>query len=542
MENTLFLILLPLVSALAAWGVASWRAQRSRQQVATDLELAQAELQRLRGELSEMQLRSQDALKEKAALDIACGRLETARDHLQQQVQQLDARCSGQQAEIEQWRKAEQAAREASVKAETAEAKLQQQLNNYQTWWEQSKTALRAIEERYGALATEHSTLKTSLEERQQHFNQQLKLLQESRDALKKEFEHLANEILERKGRAFKALNQESISNLLNPIHAEMKGFKATVEDIHAKDAEQLIQLRTELQNLQQLNKEITDQADKLTTALRGQKKVQGNWGELMLENVLDNSGLRLGTDYRREVSISTEEGRQRPDAVIYLPHNKHLIIDAKTSLVAYTEYVNADREDLRQQALAAHARAVSDRINELADRSYFQLPGLNSPEVVIMFIPIESAYVEALKYDETLFQRAIERNVLVATPTTLLTSLNIVRQLWRFEDQNKHTAELASRAEKFYNKLNGFLTSMQGVGKQLDKARDSYDKAFSQLYAGRGNLIKQAAEFKELGVSVQKELPQDLVERANLELGADSAELVALEQGEAPMSVRRCE
>jgi DNA recombination protein RmuC len=304
-----------------------------------------------------------------------------------------------------------------------------------------------------------------------------------------------------------------------------MKGFKAKVEDIHARDAEQRVQLRTELQNMQKLNREITDQADKLTTALRGQKKVQGNWGELMLENVLDNSGLRLGIDYRREVSFNTEEGRQRPDAIVYLPQNKHLIIDAKTSLLAYTEYVNADTDLVRNQAIAAHARAVGDRISELADRDYFKLPGLNSPEVVVMFIPIESAYVEALKYDDTLFQRAIERNVLVATPTTLLTSLNIVRQLWRFEDQNKHTAELASRAEKFYSKLNGFLTSMQGVGSQLDRARASYDKAFGQLYSGKANLIKQASEFKDLGVSVQKELPAELVERACLELGEDLRE-----------------
>jgi DNA recombination protein RmuC len=205
---------------------------------------------------------------------------------------------------------------------------------------------------------------------------------------------------------------------------------------------------------------------------------------------------------------------------IVYLPQQKHLIIDAKTSLAAYTRYVNAENDLERQQALEEHAQAVSARISELADRDYYKLPGLNSPEVVIMFIPIESAYVEALRFDNTLYQRAIERNVLVATPTTLLTSLNIVRQLWRFEDQNKHTAELANRAERFYSKLNNFLTSMQEVGKQLDKAKGSYEKAFSQLYSGKGNLIKQASEFKDLGVSVQKELPDELIELALLEVG----------------------
>jgi DNA recombination protein RmuC len=520
METTAILIALPIFAFIAAWAIARWRAQHENQQLHSDLDVARAELARLQGSQTEQQVALAALTRDKAALDMACVRLQAEREHALGQLERQERSLSERQGEIHTLRQSEHQTRAALKGAEIQAQEAQKSLASYQQYWENAKTELKALEVKYAALSNQHSELKTSLDEKQQHFAEQLKLLQDSRESLKKEFEQLASEILERKGRAFKELNHESISNLLNPIHTEMKGFKAKVEDIHARDAEQRIQLRTELQNMQKLNREITDQADKLTTALRGQKKVQGNWGELMLENVLDNSGLRLGIDYRREVSFNTEDGRQRPDAIVYLPQHKHLIIDAKTSLVAYTEYVNADSDLVRERAIADHARAVSDRINELSERDYFKLPGLNSPEVVVMFIPIESAYVEALKYDDTLFQRAIERNVLVATPTTLLTSLNIVRQLWRFEDQNKHTAELASRAEKFYSKLNGFLTSMQGVGNQLDRARLSYDKAFGQLYSGKGNLIKQASEFKELGVSVQKELPAELVEKANLELG----------------------
>ncbi|MFT5720985.1 MAG: DNA recombination protein RmuC [Motiliproteus sp.] len=591
METVVMLIVLPLVTFVtafvAAWAIASWRAQRHNQQLQTDLHLTQAELTRMQAELSALQVRVGTLSGEKATLDIAQGRLETERDSGKIQIDRLEAAGLALNTELASVRQSVQAAREASSKAQEAAARLSEQLvangetfkeridekdrriaglehkqvnaeglqthtatllsesrealkqaqtqledkqaalDNYKDWWEQSKAELKTSQGRYAALDNAHGQLQTSLDAKQQHFDAQLALLQESREGLTKEFERLANEVLERKGKAFKALNHESITNLLSPLHSEMRGFKAKVEDIHAKDAEQRVELRTELKNMQTLNKEITDQADRLTTALQGQKKVQGNWGELMLENVLDNSGLRLGIDYKREVSFTTEDGRQRPDAIVYLPQKQHLIIDAKTSLVAYTRYVNADNDLVRDQALADHARAVSDRVNELSDRDYFKLPGLNSPEVVIMFIPIESAYVEALKYDETLFQRAIERNVLVATPTTLLTSLNIVRQLWRFEDQNKHTAELANRAERFYSKLNGFLISMQGIGNQLDKARLSYDKAFGQLYSGKGNLIKQASEFKELGVAVQKELPAELVERANLELSGDASERV---------------
>lgn len=544
MENIVLLVALPLLAFVVAWAIASWRAQRIKQQIYAELEVARAELERAQADTTELAEKFSAVLADKAAQDVACGRLESARDNAEAQLERLAADYREQKTEIGALRQTEQRLREESAKALEAAAKLNDQLvgaradfierieekNRHSAQLEQRLVAAAEahtdIAEQLAKSREDYARLKTSLAEKQQHFDEQLKLLQENREALKKEFEHLASEILERKGKAFKELNQESMTHLLNPIHNEMKSFKAKVEDIHAKDAEQRVQLRTELQNLQTLNKEITDQADKLTTALQGQKKVQGNWGELMLENVLDSSGLRLGTDYKREVSFTTEDGRQRPDAVVYLPQKQHLVIDAKTSLAAYTRYVNAENDLDREQALADHARAVSDRVNELADRDYFKLPGLNSPEVVIMFIPIESAYVEALKYDETLFQKAIERNVLVATPTTLLTSLNIVRQLWRFENQNKHTAELANRAEKFYNKLNGFLTSMQGVGRQLDKARESYDKAFGQLYSGRGNLIKQASEFKELGVSVQKELPVELVERASLELVNDVAEL----------------
>ncbi|MGR2737703.1 DNA recombination protein RmuC [Billgrantia sp. Q4P2] len=401
-----------------------------------------------------------------------------------------------------------------SARHEAALAELRERLA-------ERERRLDELQRTLGEVRVSEARLATTLEQKQQHFEAQLALLRDSRDQLRQEFENLANEILERKGRAFSELSQQRISGLLQPIQAEMKGFREKVETIHRHDTEQRAGLRAELRHLQALNREITDQAERLTQALQGQKKVQGNWGELMLENVLEGSGLRPGKDYQREVSFTTAEGRRRPDALVYLPQGRHLVIDAKTSLAAYVRYVNAEDERERELALAAHATAVGERIAELADKHYYDLPGLNSPDVVIMFIPVESAYVEALKHDETLYQRAIEHNVLVATPTTLLTSLNVVRQLWRFEDQSRHSAELANRAEKFYNKLRLFLESMQEVQTRIDGARDSYDRAMGQLVNGRGNLIKQAAEFQELGVAVKKELPAELVERAGLELDA---------------------
>ncbi|MEJ2045915.1 MAG: DNA recombination protein RmuC [Reinekea sp.] len=266
-----------------------------------------------------------------------------------------------------------------------------------------------------------------------------------------------------------------------------------------------------------------------LSHGFRNEKKVQGNWGEMVLENVLDGAGLVQGKDYTRERSLlNMEEDRRRLDVLVNLPQDRHLVVDAKVSLVAYTRYVNAESELERTTALRDHVTAVGDRINELADKEYGKLNGINSPDMVILFMPVESAFVEALKADETLFQKALENHVLVATPTTLLASLNIVKQLWRFENQNKHTAKLAEKAELVFKKLKTFLESFQGVKAGLLKAMDSYEKAEGQLVNGRGNLVNQVNSFKELAPQIRAELPEQFSEKAALELE------IAPELGEA--------
>jgi DNA recombination protein RmuC len=353
---------------------------------------------------------------------------------------------------------------------------------------------------------------------------EKLSLVEDAKEAMSNQFKSLANDILEEKSKKFTEQNQLNLGQLLDPLRERMTEFKAKVEEIHLKDTEQQALLKVELTQLKEANLHMTAEAHGLATALKGQSKKQGNWGELLLGNVLDRSGLREGIDFKREVSFNTEEGKKRPDVIVYLPQSKHLVIDAKVSLNAYTRYVNAEEDVLRQQALKEHVEAVASRIKELSDRNYYALPGLNTPEMVFMFIPVESAFSEALRADEALFQRAVEQNVLVATPTTLLTSLNIVRQLWRFEEQNVHTAELADRAGKVYKKLVTFLNSMEGVGKQLDKAQESFNLAMNQLVSGKGNLINQAKEFERLGVSIQSELPENLVTKAALELEHHSA------------------
>ncbi|MDO9101375.1 MAG: DNA recombination protein RmuC [Candidatus Nitrotoga sp.] len=391
-------------------------------------------------------------------------------------------------------------------------AQLQQERDNLK---EQNELLTQDIKN----LSVQKSELTATLEAERKQSPEKLQLLNDAREQLSNQFKSLAGEILEDKSKRFTEQNQTNIGALLGPLKTQLHEFKAKVEDIHLEDTKQQATLKAELNQLKDLNRQITEEAHGLATALKGQSKMQGNWGEMVLGNILDRSGLRSGKEYRREVSFNTETGRSRPDVIIYLPQVKHLVIDSKVSLNAYTRYVNAEGEIERQLALKDHVAAISNRIKELSDRNYFELPGLNSPEMVFMFIPIESAFVEALRADETLFQKAIEQNVLVATPTTLLTSLNIVRQLWRFEEQNAHTAELAERAAKVYKKLSAFVGSMHGVGTQLDKAKDSFNKAMDQFTNGKDNLIKQANDFKRLGVLVQGTFPESLLAKAELEL-----------------------
>jgi len=378
---------------------------------------------------------------------------------------------------------------------------------------------LRAVNHDNVGLKERLAAIESKREAEKKQADEKLSLLNDAKDRLTIEFKNLANEIFEAKGKTFSEQSIKNLDSLLNPFKEQMDGFRKRVDAVHMENIKGQSDLKSEVKRVLEVGLKMNEEAHGLAIALKGQKKMQGNWGELLLEKVLERSGLEKGKDYLREVSFNTEEGRSRPDVIVYLPDKKHLVIDAKVSLNAYTRYVNEEDEILRQRALQEHVKAVGDRILELSNKNYFNLPGLNSPDMVFMFIPIESAFVEALKGDESLFQKAIEKNILVATPTTLLTSLKIVQQLWRFEDQNKHTAELASRASKFYKKLNTFLTSMEGVGKQLDKAKGTYTKAFGQLYSGPNNLIKQASEFKNLGVSVQAELSADLTDKAKLEL-----------------------
>jgi DNA recombination protein RmuC len=458
--------------------------------------------------------------------------LQKREEHFEEQVAELrdrlaKAQAAGDTMQVERDRLKDELASEGKrAKAvETSEREAREQLQDFKAQLVAAGEKYDALQVRQTALSSEYTKLKTELDEREASHKREVANFEQQKASLSEQFKLLSNEILEAKTKSLQESSKLTLSAVMTPFQQSIDTFKREVQEIHHRETTQQGELRKELESLKALNQQITTEAHELSTALRGQKKLQGNWGELVLENVLDRSGLQLGKDYQREVSISTEDGRQRPDAIVYLPQGKHLIIDAKVSLNAYTRFINAEDEGERALALKQHVQAVASRIKELADRDYYKLPGLNSPDMVFMFIPIESAFVEALKADETLFQQAIENNVLVATPTTLLTSLNIVRQLWRYEDQNKHTAALASKAEAVFKKLNTFLGSFEKIKKGLDNATEAYATAEGQLVSGRGNLVKQVGEFKNLAPAIKAELPSYFVDKAALEIDFIPAE-----------------
>jgi DNA recombination protein RmuC len=383
-------------------------------------------------------------------------------------------------------------------------------------------------------LLAEYNDLKLALREQQimlaherQSAAEKLALLEHNRDALKHEFENLANRIFDQKSERFSQQSKSSMDTLLKPFRDQLSDFRQRVETVHTNETRDRQALRSEIKSLQELNRQITEEASNLTRALKGDKKIQGNWGELILERVLERSGLRKGIEYETQGSYRDSDNQLlRPDVVVHLPDNRNLVVDSKVSLVAYQQWVISDEGSARDAALKQHMDAVRNHIRSLSDKDYSQLNGLRSPDFVLLFMPIEPAFVAAFQHDDSLFSEAFERKIIVVTPTTLLATLRTIENIWRYERQSQNARLIAERASAVYDKLRVFVEAMERLGGQLHTAQGSYDSAMNTLTRGRGNLISQANRFVELGVRVKKELPKAVTEQAEVdpEAGSDSA------------------
>ncbi|MDX1754671.1 MAG: DNA recombination protein RmuC [Marinobacter sp.] len=361
------------------------------------------------------------------------------------------------------------------------------------------------------------------LEKEQRAANEKLELLERNRDALKQEFENLANKIFEQKNERFSQQTRSSLDTLLNPFRDQLQDFRKRVEDVYTTETKDRQALRSEIKSLQELNRQITEEAANLTKALKGDKKIQGNWGELILERVLERSGLRKGVEYETQGSYRDNDGNLlRPDVIVHLPDSRNLIVDSKVSLVAYQQWVTEEEESARSEALKAHVEAVRSHIRALSEKDYSQLNGLHSPDFVLLFMPIEPAFVAAFQQDENLFAEAFERKIIVVTPTTLLATLRTIENIWRYERQSQNARRIAERAGAVYDKLRVFVEAMEKLGSQLHTVQGTYDGAMNTLTRGRGNLVSQANRFVELGVRVKKELPKSILDQAEVDAGDD--------------------
>ncbi|MGO1658471.1 MAG: DNA recombination protein RmuC [Marinobacter sp.] len=361
------------------------------------------------------------------------------------------------------------------------------------------------------------------LKEERRSAAEKLALLEHNRDALKQEFENLANRIFEQKSEHFSRQTRTSLDTLLNPFRDQLQDFRKRVEDVYTTETRDRQALRSEIKTLQDLNRQITEEASNLTRALKGDKKIQGNWGELILERVLEKSGLRKGIEYETQGSYRDSDNQLlRPDVVVNLPDSRNLVIDSKVSLLAYQRWMTEDDDSARQEALKDHVDAVRNHIRTLSEKDYSQLGGLHSPDLVFLFMPIEPAFVAAFQQDENLFAEAFERKIIVVTPTTLLATLRTIENIWRYERQSQNARLIAERASAVYDKLRVFVEAMERLGGQLHTAQVTYDSAMNTLTRGRGNLISQANRFVELGVRVKKELPKAVTDQAEVDTDRD--------------------
>lgn len=357
------------------------------------------------------------------------------------------------------------------------------------------------------------SRLHTQLTEQSKTNQEKLELLQSNENKLKTEFENLANKIFEDNSKKLNERNNESLSNVLNPVKEQLKDFKKKVEDVYDKESTARGALQNELKTLKELNQKMTTEANNLTNALRSSNKQQGAWGEMVLENVLEKSGLRKDHEYFREVSLKDEDDKTfRPDVVVKLPDNRDIIIDAKTSLIAYNDYVSADDDEAKKVHLKNHIKSINDHINGLADKKYENLKNVNSLDFIFMFMPIEGALLLALNTDEKLYDKAFSKKIILVSPTTLLVALRAVENTWRYEKQAQSIAAVYDRATKLYEKATTMIETFQKVGKAINTADKEYNKAFGLLQGG-GGLVSQATMLKKVSnIKPKKEIDTTLV------------------------------
>ena len=529
-----------------------------------------AEQRRSEEELS-AQIRLSDGLRgrlntaenELAAANVHARRLSELQDELTAerstanelhgQIRELDSRRAALETQVRHLAvQADESGRlkteSAALRQELADARVQNERlatqaeessalkNSYAAELGRLKTDCAALQKELADARVQNRHLATRIEQEQQAQQEKLALLDEARDALGSRFQNLANQILEEKSRRFSEQNREQLGILLNPLSEKLGGFSQLVQNTYEKEAKERLTLENELKRLQQLNSRLHEDAAALTRALTGSRnKTQGNWGEMILESVLEHSGLQKGREYTvQAASVQTQDDgstrRLQPDVLVNLPDGKQIVIDSKVSLTDYVRYTQAQNDDEARAHLAAHVQSVRRHIAQLAEKKYSDIDGLKTLDFVFMFIPVEPAYLLALQQDESLFQECFDKRIMPAGPSTLLATLRTVANIWRNEQQNRNALAIAEEGGRLYDKFAGFVETLQSVGKNIEQAQTAYHKALGQLKDGRGNLITRAQKLHKLGVKAGKQIDRNLLEEAEEN---ETAALIAADKTE---------
>ena len=394
------------------------------------------------------------------------------------------------------------------------------------------------LQENAHNLHVRNERLHIQLEQERLAADEKLKLLAEARQSLGDQFQNLANTILEEKSRRFTEQNRDHLSQLLTPLNERIHGFSELVQQTYEKEARERLTLENELKRLQTLNTQLHSDAKALTDALTGtQNKTQGNWGEMILESVLEHSGLQKGREYTVQAAAvrQEEDGARRlqPDVLVNLPEGKQIVIDSKVSLTAYVRYTQAADAATAERELAAHVASIRAHIRSLSQKDYTDLEGVRTLDFVFMFIPVEPAYLLALQHDAALFQECFDKRIMPVGPSTLLATLRTVAHIWRNEQQNQNALAIAAEGGRLYDKFTGFVQTLEGVGKNIDQAQNQFQQAFKQLSQGKGNLVSRAEKLRALGVKTTKRLQRDLAETAQESALQDTLQDKGVSEGE---------
>ena len=382
------------------------------------------------------------------------------------------------------------------------------------------KETIRSEKESLAIQLSKKETDFENLWERNKEQKQEVEQLQEK---FTKEFENLANKILEEKTNKFTEQNKENLKNILTPLQDRIQLFEKKVEDTHKESIDYHAALRQQILGLRDMNEQMSKETINLTKALKGDSKMQGNWGELVLERVLEKSGLEKDREYFVQQSHITEDGnRVFPDVIINLPDGKKMIVDSKVTLTAYERYINEEDDNLKSQFLKEHVISINRHVEQLGNKNYHDLYQMESPDFVLLFIPIESAFALALNEDTSLYNKAFEKNIVIVTPSTLLATLRTIDSMWTNQKQQENALEIARQAGALYDKFEGFVQDLIKIGKKIDESKVEYSGAMNKLVEGKGNLITSVEKLKKMGAKAKKSLPENIINRATVENSED--------------------